>query len=936
MNGFFQKRDPWGHGFALWVLAALAFLAPVMIWSLRELRLDNDMYSWLPANDRESKVFDWFRSYFPDEQRLIVSWEGSTLKDPRIERLAEALRGAPGPDGVRRGGSPYITEVYTPQDGLQKMVAYGVDAEEALQRLQGILIGRGWLKVRLTQAGRVEKARSIRDLVEHAESALGIRLTVHERVQDWVDARYLDQLDASTSTEAVTEQAATPATGTGIAPVIPEHDFQLSWSGLREDAPLTAQLRELLLSYRGFATASATSGRQLVEDCFFATGSPTALAVTLSEAGGVEPDDAIRSIQWAASRCGIPEASLHIGGRAVTSAALHAAVKQVAWDTSPGGVPLHRRSLLLTTALVGLVMAFLFLRSLRLGLMVVGISWYATALAVALLPMTGTTMNLILVVVPTLLLVLGVSWSIHVVNYWRFAVIEQPQSAVSSAMEFARRPCVWAAVTTALGMATLCLSPLTPVRQFGLFSAAGAAVMLLVVLYGLPSLLQVWPGRATSPAEMEGRPWKQYGLFVYRHRRAIGVACVVLCLGAVAGLRGLRTETKIVRSFPESSRLVQDYAFLEENLAGVTPVDVVVRFDAAMQERTKFLERLEIVRQVEQQLCDHPEISGAVSLADFQPVTARPEAGSRRQDVLKYLKKSQAVETAIKGDKAAETRALLATAGLARDLELPGDAGLNAEGDELWRITAQAGILSDASYSNLIRELNERVQSVTRYHPGAYHVVTGTVPLFLRTQEAVLRSLIVTFVLAFVVMAIVMTWVLRDPAAGVLSMLPNLIPVASVFGLLAWNGQRIDIGTMVTASVALGIAVDGTVHLLTWFQRGLQRGSSRCRAMIEALAHCAPAMCQTSAAVGVGLLMLAPAELQIIGRFGWLMASLIGAALFADLVLLPALLSGWLGAILERRIAWERDAPQTAATGQSVPTPHLALARPRTATRQAG
>ena len=82
---------------------------------------------------------------------------------------------------------------------------------------------------------------------------------------------------------------------------------------------------------------------------------------------------------------------------------------------------------------------------------------------------------------------------------------------------------------------------------------------------------------------------------------------------------------------------------------------------------------------------------------------------------------------------------------------------------------------------------------------------------------------------------------------------------------------------MITASVALGIAVDGTLHLLTWFRKGIQEGLTRNQAIEKALMHCGPAMWQTSAAVGIGLIMLAFADLLLVHRFGWLMAALIGA-----------------------------------------------------------
>jgi uncharacterized protein len=154
----------------------------------------------------------------------------------------------------------------------------------------------------------------------------------------------------------------------------------------------------------------------------------------------------------------------------------------------------------------------------------------------------------------------------------------------------------------------------------------------------------------------------------------------------------------------------------------------------------------------------------------------------------------------------------------------------------------------------------------------------------------------------------------------VITMLPNLLPVGVVFGLISWGGIPVDIGTMITASVALGIAIDGTLHLLTWFRDGLRRGMSREDAIALGLAHCGPAMWQTSAAIGLGLLMLITAELLLISRFGWLMAALIGAALLADIVFLPALLSGPLGTLIARNtpadaqpVADERAAQETAA-----------------------
>ncbi|MBR9803364.1 MMPL family transporter [bacterium] len=90
------------------------------------------------------------------------------------------------------------------------------------------------------------------------------------------------------------------------------------------------------------------------------------------------------------------------------------------------------------------------------------------------------------------------------------------------------------------------------------------------------------------------------------------------------------------------------------------------------------------------------------------------------------------------------------------------------------------------------------------------------------------------------------------------------------------------------------------MHLLTWFKAGIRSGKTREESIELALSHCAPAMWQTSAIVAIGLLMLAPASLLMISRFGILMAALIGSALIADIIFLPALLTGVLGYVIER------------------------------------
>jgi predicted RND superfamily exporter protein len=126
-----------------------------------------------------------------------------------------------------------------------------------------------------------------------------------------------------------------------------------------------------------------------------------------------------------------------------------------------------------------------------------------------------------------------------------------------------------------------------------------------------------------------------------------------------------------------------------------------------------------------------------------------------------------------------------------------------------------------------------------------------------------------------------------------------------------------------TASAALGIAVDDTVHVLTWFRRGIARGLSRYDAIREAFAHCAGAMVHTSLICACGLMVFALSTFVPILHFAWLMFFLLMAALLGDLVLLPAILAGPLGVFFVQRkkstsdVTEGQESSRSKASGQA-------------------
>jgi predicted RND superfamily exporter protein len=134
-------------------------------------------------------------------------------------------------------------------------------------------------------------------------------------------------------------------------------------------------------------------------------------------------------------------------------------------------------------------------------------------------------------------------------------------------------------------------------------------------------------------------------------------------------------------------------------------------------------------------------------------------------------------------------------------------------------------------------------------------------------------------------------------------MISNVFPMILMFGLLGWTRTPLDVGSVMTASIALGMAIDGTLHFLTFYRRGIDAGSSPPEAVHAAFAHCAGAMTESTVVCGLGILVFALSSFAPTSRFAWMLALLLAAALAGDLVLLPAMLVGPLGRFVTRRAA---------------------------------
>ncbi len=884
---------------------------------MRGIRMHNDVAGWLPKDDPQARILSWYQGMFPSEDRILVSWDGASITDARLPELQEVLEGTLNDNGKTEGGSPFVADVTLPTEVLSRMISRDVPFETAMEQLDGVLIGKGPLRIRLTETGRQRGDYFRKEILRLAN------------VDFKLSAEYVEgDLPLPASAKIPLEDVKAWAVNDALTQFVqkqPLYDLQLSWPEMHRNPALMQDFQTALLAIEAPAIGTSSVGKACVEECFFIDGSLASVSVSLSEAGKADKAASIQAVRSALEKVGVSEDAVRLGGQPIVNVSLNQAVADAGWNTNHPAWDLAHRSPIMLSAIVSIFFSFIMLRSLRLATLVQLVSFLAVLFSVAIVPLTGGTLNMVLVVMPTLLAVLTTSAAIHLSNYWKHSGNADPSSSVFSACRTAWLPCALASGTTAIGMASLVTSNLVPVRDFGIYSAIGCVISFLVVLYVLPSLMMYWPKSPPSEAELSTGHWNSFGVWIARNRHLVAVCCVTVTAVAGWGLWQFKTETKVIRYFPQHSRLVKDYEFLEDKLSGVISIDTLVKFDKSVQDKLAFMDRARVVMELQSEIRKHPEISGVLSLASFLDLREAKTDGlsfaERRKLQLSQRSIGRKIHDMLRSpnpsDSDSGVKSMIALPDYSTDWKAEGDQLLNREGDEVWRITAQTSALSDVYMEVLIGDMNsiasKRLSLIGS--PDTGHVVTGLIPVFLRTQQAVLESLIKSFGLAFVIIAFVMMIVLRSPVAGAYTMLPNLMPVILVFGLLSWMNLKVYIGTMITASVALGIAVDGTLHLLSWFQELVRRGMPVEQAVGRALEHCGPAMWQTSAAVGLGMLALLPADLLLVSRFGWIMAALIFTALIADIVFLPALLGGLLGKLIRNAVyketVEETEQPQT-------------------------
>ena len=675
--------------------------------------------------------------------------------------------------------------------------------------------------------------------------------------------------------------------------------LMISWPGFGLNDSRAASLQKLLLEPNDdgktlFARADSgqavldslirdqrmteTQARDRMAGVFVGADGKQTCVVALISPEGIKERKAAIDWAWHATiqTTNLPKEDIHIAGTTADSVAI---------DEASNTNLLELNSL---SWLVCIAVLFISLKNFWLVATLFFIALFNQQLALAFIYASGGHVDSVQLLVANLAFVLTISAGLHYLGYFREAERDGSKSPAWDSLRQAFLPSMLAATTTSLGFIALCTSEIVPIRSFGFYSAILVPINTIIVLLLLSIHVQ-WTTKRnwrwkTIITRSRNAIRHSENLPSTDHRwtdsflKALGLnPLLVLSLWFLVtllagfGVTKLQTSVGTHKLLPPDSKLLSDYAWLERNVGALVPIELVLQFPVSEPNAPlTFLNNLRAIQRLRNELLSIPDIESTWSVLNFLPPLP-PDGGIQNT-----------ARKAIIGKVAQESRSRFIEMRLLYE----------NHDEQYWRLS---GRVAGSTISNYELVLNEVAQAIDRFNadPAFEKIpveVSGGVPFIYRTQRQLLVDLLSSFMSAFIMIAASMAILFRSLTAGLLTMLPNVTPSALVFGIMGWLNMEVEIGTVLTASVMMGVCVDDTLHLVSHFRALRRKGLPHKEAVGEAIRNCGGAMIQTAFVCGLGMLAFAFSPFMPVARFAWLTFTLLMVGLISDLILTPALL----------------------------------------------
>lgn len=515
----------------------------------------------------------------------------------------------------------------------------------------------------------------------------------------------------------------------------------------------------------------------------------------------------------------------------------------------------------------------------------------------------GNRMNFITAMVPPLVLSNVLTGCIHLMT----TVCERsaraggfrPEIAAAVARELSG-PILLCQTTTMIGFVTLAGNGIGAIRTYGLYAGFGVMAGIASTLLFLPAGLALFGARGIRPREfaLPKRLFLRGADFAIRRRRAIIFVALALAAAGCAGVARLGMETSLLRYLPADHPLIGKVRAVERDLYGIVPVHLVVAAPGGTLESTLLArDHALAVARFQERARRIADVDAAVSYVDLAQDYDREFSGEpdhlppTAEEILDYLAFYLDARPTEDGEE--EDPTLPDPTIEERLAAFASDSGESL----LWRFISRdfrrahvALRVRDVSsrrlaevFAEIERAARETLPPTLRFH------LTGRAYLWAVASEMIVENQIENFFWSLLFIYLAVAAFFRSALVGLLALPPNVLPILLAYGAMGGLAIPVNTVTGILACVALGMAVDDTIHYLHTLRRRVAAGSEYGEAIRETLEEKGASIVFTSLVISLGFVVLMLSEFVPTFHFGLLVSLTFAGALLLELLLTPAL-----------------------------------------------
>ena len=535
----------------------------------------------------------------------------------------------------------------------------------------------------------------------------------------------------------------------------------------------------------------------------------------------------------------------------------------------------------LALLIIAIVLFILFRRisGVFLPLLVVILTLLST---ISMMAISGAAIKLPTQVLPLFLLAIGVAAAVHLlaIFFRDFNKHGNKRNAIGYCLGHSGLAVAMTSLTTAAGLLSFSTSEVAPIADLGWFAASGVMISLLYTLVLLPSLIAILPLKQKLDDSTQSRTQfmdnilAKTAFIATSHSRIIVNIAAVLFIIAFIGVMQINFKHDPLRWLPESWESRQATELIDVKMRGTGVIEVVV--DTGKTNglyEPKFMNTLnELHNKINPMTHGDIFIGKTVSVVDILKESNR--ALHENKDEFYQVPQDKAL--------IAQELFLFENSG-SDDLEDFVDSQFS-----MARFTIKTPWVDAATSAEMIQLIEAEFEHAFGDSTAMYS--TGMASLFSRTMDAAIEGTKQSYMIAAFVICLMMIALMGSIKLGLISMIPNLLPIFISMGMMGYLGMPLDMFTMLIGSISIGLVVDDTIHFMHNFRRYHLNSGNVNQAVRETLQSTGRAIVVTTIVLCFGFFIFMAASMENLFRFGLITGITIFLALLADLFLAPALM----------------------------------------------